>query len=98
MSQLKNSSYCISCKPAKQAALPFNKSENVFNSPFDLIHSDIWGPSRIPTVGGACYYYVVFVDDILCYTWLYLLNSRSDLLKIYQDFSIMIQTQFSNTI
>lgn len=62
-----------------------------------MVHSDIWGPSRLPTLGGARYY-VVFVDDYSRYTWIYLFHNRSALLKIYQEFSTMIQTQFSTTI
>lgn len=95
--ELEKSSYCISCKLAKQARLPFNKSETISSSPFDLIHSNVWGPSRTTIVKGACYY-VIFVVDFSRYTWIYVLSSRSDILKIYQDFSIMVQTQFSRTI
>ncbi|XP_022859302.1 uncharacterized protein LOC111380069 [Olea europaea var. sylvestris] len=35
------------------SALPFNRSIFVFSSPFDLIHSDIWGPSPVATKEGC---------------------------------------------
>jgi hypothetical protein len=38
---------CSGCKLAKIFALPFNRSISVSSSPFDLIHSDVWGPSPI---------------------------------------------------
>ncbi|KAL5762227.1 hypothetical protein ACOSP7_018491 [Xanthoceras sorbifolium] len=88
---------CISCPLAKQHALPFNNSDSTSHAPFDLIHSDIWGPSPTTTVGGSKYF-VIFVDDYSRYTWLYLLHSRSELSKTYFDFANMIKTQFSKTI
>jgi len=53
---------CSGCKLAKFSALPFNRSIYVSSSPFDLIHSDVWGPSPIATKGGSRYY-VSFIDD-----------------------------------
>jgi hypothetical protein len=44
---------CSGCKLAKCFALPFNQSISVSSSPFDLIHSDVWGPSSIATKGGS---------------------------------------------
>ncbi|KAL2526980.1 gag pre-integrs domain-containing protein [Abeliophyllum distichum] len=44
---------CSGCKLAKFSALPFNRSVSVSSSPFDLIHSDVWGPSPVPTKGGS---------------------------------------------
>ena len=35
----------------KQTKLPFNKSDSFSSAPFDLIHSDIWGPTPVPTKG-----------------------------------------------
>ena len=39
--------------------LPFNNSVSHALSPFDLIHSDVWGPSPITTQSGVmlfCYF------------------------------------------
>uniref|UniRef100_A0A2N9I658 Reverse transcriptase Ty1/copia-type domain-containing protein n=1 Tax=Fagus sylvatica TaxID=28930 RepID=A0A2N9I658_FAGSY len=41
---------CVSCQLAKQPALSFNNSDSFSHASFDLIHSDIWGPS--PTATG----------------------------------------------
>ena len=38
---------CLNCQLSKQPALSFNNSSSISYSPFDLIHSDIWGPSPI---------------------------------------------------
>jgi hypothetical protein len=58
---------CISCQLGKQPALPFNNSESIASASFDLIHSDVWGPSPILSMSGSCYF-VIFVDDSSRYT------------------------------
>ena len=62
---------------------------------FDLIHSDVWGPSPISTSGGSRYF-VIFVDDFSRYTWIYLFKNHSKLYQIYRDINKMIETQFLN--
>ena len=45
-------------------------------SAFDLIHSDVWGPSLGTAPSQPCYY-VTFIDD---YTrsWVYLIHNKSE--------------------
>jgi hypothetical protein len=88
---------CMSCQFGKQTKLPFNNSDSFSSAPFDLVHSDVWGPAPFTTEGGFRYF-VIFVDDYSRFTWIYLLKHRSDLVSIFQTFHKMIQTQFSRTI
>ncbi|KAG9447198.1 hypothetical protein H6P81_013326 [Aristolochia fimbriata] len=44
---------CVSCKLGKHTALSFNSSDTCASAPFDLIHSDIWGPAPISTMDGS---------------------------------------------
>ena len=44
---------CSGCKLTKLSTLPFNQTIYVFSSPFDVIHSNVWGPSFVPTKGGS---------------------------------------------
>ena len=64
--QFQNFDY-ISCHFGKQTKLPFNKSDSFSSVPFDLIHSDIWGPAPVPTERGSRYF-VIFVDNFFRYT------------------------------
>ena len=58
---------CVSCQLGKQLVLPFNTSESISTDVFNLIHSDVWGPSSVSSIGGS-QYFVVIVDDYSCYS------------------------------
>ncbi|XP_062100793.1 uncharacterized protein LOC133806717 [Humulus lupulus] len=90
------SDYC-GCKLAKFSALPFYKSVSVSLAPFDLIHSDVWGPSPVLTKGGSRYY-VYFIDDYTRFCWVYLMKHRSDFLAIYHMFRAFVKTQHNAII
>ena len=82
------------CQFGKQTALPFKNSVSHALSPFDLIHSDVWGPSPITWI----YYFIIFMDDFSRYTWIYLFKNHFKLYQIYRDFTKMIEIQFSKPI
>ena len=53
------------CQFGKQTALPFNNSVSHALSSFDLIHSDVWGPSPISTPVGhitLLFLWMIFPD------------------------------------
>jgi hypothetical protein len=77
--------------------LPFNNSEFHATTSFDLIHSDVWGPSPVARMSGSRYF-VIFVYDFSHYTWVFLMKSRSKLLDIYRTFAKIVETQFSKPI
>jgi len=88
---------CCGCKLTKFSALPFTKSFSVSNAPFDLVHSDVWGPSSVLTKGGSRYY-VSFIDDYSRYCWVYLMKKRSEFFGIYLMFRAMVKTQHNVVI
>ena len=57
----KNFDY-VSYQLRKQPALPFNTSELISTDIFDLIHSNVWGPFSVSSIGGSRYF-VIFVDN-----------------------------------
>ena len=40
---------CLNCKLTKQPVLSFFQSTSICDKPFDLVHSDIWGPAPTTT-------------------------------------------------
>ncbi|GJR09126.1 retrovirus-related pol polyprotein from transposon TNT 1-94 [Tanacetum coccineum] len=92
-----SSSVDFGCKLAKFSAQPFSNSISSSTAPFDLVHSDVWGPAPVSTKGGSRYY-VSFIDDFTRYTWVYLMKQRSDFLTIFKEFRALVKTQHSAVI
>ena len=77
--------------------MPFNTSESISTDIFNLIHSDIWGPFSVSSIGGSRNF-VVFIDDYSRYSWIFNMKHRFELLQVYSNFVKMVETQFSKRI
>ena len=66
-------------------------------SHFELVHTDVWGPSRSTSILGFRYF-VNFIDDYSQCTWLFLMKTRAELFSIFQNFNAEIRTQFNTSI
>lgn len=75
---------CEICQLAKHTRISFSPKPYIPSLPFSLIHSDIWGPSKITTSHGV--------------TWVYLLCDKSETSQIFKFFYKMVQTQFQTNV
>ncbi|BFG37702.1 hypothetical protein CerSpe_239760 [Prunus speciosa] len=97
-SDLESSSFkCDICELAKSHRVPFPLSSNKSLIPFSLVHSDVWGPSKVTTPGGARWF-VTFIDDCTRMTWVSRLKTKGEVNSKFQQFYHMVETQFHTRI
>jgi hypothetical protein len=78
------------CPRAKGHQLPFSASQTSICNPLDLIYSDVWGPSPTISINGNRFY-VSFVDAFSRFTWVYPIQSKSDVMQVFLNFQSMVE-------
>ena len=66
-------------------------------SHFELVYTDVWGPSRSTSTLGFRYF-VTVIDDYSHCTWLFLMKTRAELFSIFKKFHAEIRTQLNTSI
>ena len=89
--------FCNACHMAKLRRTSFKYLNDRCLSPFECIHSDVWGPCPVESLTG-CRYFVIFVDDYSRTMWLHLLKSKAEVPQILIHFCNMISNQFGKKI
>ena len=88
---------CEVCELAKHHCSVFPPKPYQVSKPFTLIHSDVWGPSRVSTLSPKKWF-VSFIDDHTRVSWVYLLKEKSDIEEIFKIIYAMVETQFQEQI
>ncbi|GAB2294442.1 hypothetical protein Dimus_038297 [Dionaea muscipula] len=88
---------CESCLAGKFSKLPFDISMSRSSRPFELIHSDVWGPSPVVSIDGYRYY-VLFIDDYTRFTWMFPMKNKHEVFTHFQTLFAYVTTQFTSVI
>jgi len=83
---------CEICNKSKICQLPYKPSKNRCNEKLGLIHSDICGPMRTESLGGAKYF-ATFIDDHTRYTETIMLRHKSDILEAFQKYKRRVEKE-----
>ena len=89
----KPSHECEICHVSKSTRLPFPISKSRATLPFEIVHSDVWGPASLESFDGYKFY-VTFIDDFTQTTFVYLLRFKHEVLNILKIFINLSQTIF----
>jgi len=77
---------CSVCPNAKQTRLPFSLSTIKSDSPFNILHCDIWGPHKTPTHLWKTFFFFTIVDGYTRCTWVFLMNHKSETQHLLESF------------
>ncbi|XP_020258464.1 uncharacterized protein LOC109834858 [Asparagus officinalis] len=59
---------CAGRQYGKAHQLPYEESKFKAKEPLELVHSDVFGSVKQPSIGGM-WYMVTFIDDLSGYVW-----------------------------
>jgi hypothetical protein len=62
-----------------------------------LVHSDVFGPVSVPTLGKSMYY-VSFIDEFSRNTWIYFLRNKSQVFDRFKEFKALLENQTEKRI
>ena len=87
---IRSNNACHICPLAKQSRLPFSTSSISSIKPFEIIHCDIWGRYRHPSLTGA-HYFLTIVDDFSRFTWIFLMRHKNEAQTLLKQFFTFVQ-------
>ena len=82
--------FCEHCVKGKQIRVKFGTSIHNTKGILDYVHSDVWGPSKMASLGGK-HYYVTFVDDFSRRVWVYTMKTKDEVLDIFLTWKKMVE-------
>ncbi|GLJ33476.1 hypothetical protein SUGI_0673510 [Cryptomeria japonica] len=88
--------FCEHCIYGKQNHVQFYSSSHKTCGVLDLIHSDVFGPVDVPSIGKSTYY-VSFINDF-SRTWVYFIKSKSEVFSRFKEFKEMVELQTGKKI
>jgi hypothetical protein len=89
---------CEGCVLGKHPQEKFDKVKSRrASTPLDLIHNDLMGPFPHPSINKEMFF-LIFVDDFSCFTWIYFLRKKSEVFQHLKDFKALVETQSEKKI
>jgi transposase InsO family protein len=85
------------CLYGKENRVRFPSSEKRAKGILQLVHSDVFRPVSVPSLGKFVYY-VSFIDDFSRNTWIYFLRKKSKLFDRFKEFKALVDNQIEKRI
>ncbi|RDX85688.1 hypothetical protein CR513_33085, partial [Mucuna pruriens] len=87
---------CDVCQFSKHHRTIFSPSNNKILVPFNLIHSNVWGPAN-NSISGAKWF-VSFMDDCTHVTLIFLMKHTYEVCQVFANFFCLVKNQFDKSI
>ena len=89
---------CVHCFHGKQNRISFRRNIASRKSHvLDLVHSDVCGPLKVRTLGGALYF-VTFIDDHSRKVWAYTLKTKDQVLDVFKHFQANVEREIGRQL
>jgi hypothetical protein len=88
---------CEHCVYWKKNRVIFPSSATREEGSLHLVHSDVFEPVSVPSLGKSVYY-VSFIDDLLRSTWIYFLEKKSKVFDRFKEIKAFVENQIEKII
>jgi hypothetical protein len=88
---------CEHCIFGKQKRVSFSKAVHSTKATLDYLHADCWGPSQVPSLGGARYFLSI-IDDYSRMVWVFLMKHKSESFQKFKKWKVLIENQSGRKI
>ncbi|KAL5753796.1 hypothetical protein ACOSP7_022016 [Xanthoceras sorbifolium] len=88
---------CAGCQYGKAHQLPYEESTFKSKKPLELVHSDVFGPVKQPSIGGMRYM-VTFIDDFSRYVWVFFMKEKSETFSKFKEFKEVVEGEVEKKI
>lgn len=90
-------SNCKICITQKLTSSPFSSRAHKSPQPLEIVHSDLCGPMRTNSTGGARYF-LTFIDDYSRWCHVYSLKSKDEVANKFLEFKNLVENQTGHRI
>lgn len=97
LSPMKETITCTTCLEGKQTRQPFKSVGTRASKLLEIIHSDLCGPMETKSLGGSKYF-LTFIDDFSRKVFIYVLNSKTNILEKFKEFMMLAEKQLNTKI
>ena len=66
------------------------------NGFLELVHSDVFGPIKVPSLGGSLYYVSIYYFSRK--TWIYFLRKKLEVFERFKEFKALVENQIEKRI
>ena len=84
--------FCEECILGKSCRVKFSTGIHSTKGQLDYIHSDLWGASKVSTIGGANYFMSI-IDDYSRKVWVYLLKTKDEAFGTFVKWKRLTENQ-----
>ena len=80
------------CVYGKKNRVSFPSGSKRAKQILELLHNDVFGPVKVPSLGKSMYY-VSFIDDFSSNTWIYFLKKKTEVFDRFKEFKALVENQ-----
>ncbi|KAH9754460.1 hypothetical protein KPL71_015451 [Citrus sinensis] len=90
--QLNSLGFCEDCILGKASRIKFESAVHTTKEKLGYIHSDLWGPAQVTSLGG-CKFFLTFIDDFSRMVWVYALKTKDEVLEKFKRWKVLVENQ-----